>query len=90
MKISNVREYPIAHYTLLITDAESGVKRRVPKLLLKCSMRKLHNDIITSPDDGGLLGAMHADTTDVISSDTIIRSLTLPKLLPIIYHHKMM
>ena len=34
MKKSNVRESPIARDTLLITDAESGVKRRVPKLLL--------------------------------------------------------
>ena len=33
MKNSNVREYPISHDTLLITDAESGVKRRVPKTL---------------------------------------------------------
>ena len=37
MKISNVREYPIARDTLLITYAESEVKRRVPKLLLECS-----------------------------------------------------
>ena len=34
MKISNVRESPIASDTLIITDEESIVKRRVPKLLL--------------------------------------------------------
>ena len=34
MKNSNVRESPIACYTLLITDSESGVKRIVPRLLL--------------------------------------------------------
>ena len=39
MKNSNVRESPIARDTLLITDAESEVKRRVPKLILECSMR---------------------------------------------------
>ena len=38
MKDSNVRESPISRDTLLITDVESGVKRRVPKLLLECSM----------------------------------------------------
>ena len=37
MKISNVRESPIARDTLLITDVEYGLKRRVPKLLLECS-----------------------------------------------------
>ena len=38
MKSSNVRESPIAPDTLLIPDAESGVKRRLTKLLLECSM----------------------------------------------------
>ena len=38
MKNSNVRESPISHYTSLITDAESEVKQRVPKLLLEYSM----------------------------------------------------
>ena len=61
MKNSNLRESPIARDNLLITDAESGVKRRVPKLLLECSIRKFHNEIIASPDDGGLLGARHAE-----------------------------
>ena len=66
MKNSNVCESPIASNALLITDAESRVKRRVPKLLLECSMRQLHNEIIGSPDDGGLLGGRHSDTNDVI------------------------
>ena len=61
IKNSNVREYPIARNTLLITYAESVVKRRVPKLLLECSIRQLHNELIASPDDGGLLGSKHVD-----------------------------
>ena len=72
MKNSNVHESPIAHDTLLITDAESGVKRRVTKPLLKCSMRQLHNELVASPDDGGLLGARHGNTNDVIISDTML------------------
>ena len=44
IKKSNLRESPIARDTLLITDAESGVKMRVPKLLLECSMRQSHNE----------------------------------------------
>ena len=74
MKKSKVRESPIARYTLLITDAESGVKQRVPTLLMECSIRKLHNEFIASPDYGGLVGARHANTNYVIISDTILRS----------------
>ena len=86
MKNSNVRESPIAKDNLLITDAESGVKRRVPKLLLECSMRQLHNEFIALPDDGGLLVARHADTNDVIISDTMLRYLAPPQLRPITDH----
>ena len=50
MKNTNVREYPIARDILFITDAESRVKRRVPKLVFERSMRQLHNYIIASQD----------------------------------------
>ena len=60
MKNSSVRQSPITCDTLLIADADSEVKHRVPKLLLECSMQQLHNELIASPDDGGLLGAIHA------------------------------
>ena len=39
LKYSNVRQSPTTRDTLLIADADSKVKRRVPKLLLECSMR---------------------------------------------------
>ena len=38
MKHSNVRQSPITRDNLLIADVDSKVKRRVPKLLLECSM----------------------------------------------------
>ena len=78
MKNSNVRQSPITHDTLLIADADTRVKRRVPNFLLECSMRQLHNDIIDSPDDGGLVGARNAITNDVIISDTMLRFLASP------------
>ena len=53
LKNSNVRESPITRDNLLTADADTKVKCRVPKLLLECSMRQLHNEIIASPDDGG-------------------------------------
>ena len=89
MKNSNVRQSPIARDILLISDAKSGVKRRVPKILLVCSMRQLHNDLIASPDYGGLLGSIRADKNDVIISDTIICSLAPTQLRLMTNHHKM-
>ena len=90
MKNSNLRESPISRDTLLITDAESRVKRRVPKLLLECSMQQLHNELIDLRDDGCLIGFIHADTNDVVSSDTILCSLAPPQLRPIIDHQNIM
>ena len=90
MKNSHVRQYPITCDTLLIADAYSKKKRRVPKLLLECSMRQLHNELIASPDDGGLVGSRHAETNDVIISDTMLRSLSPSQLRPMTDIHQMM
>ena len=90
MKHSNVRQSPITRDTSLIADAYSKVKCRVPKLLLECSMRQLHNELIVSPDDGGLLGAKYAKINDVISIDTMLRYLERPQLRPMTDNHKMM
>ena len=79
---SNVLQSQINRDTLLIADADSKVKRRVPKLLLECSMRQLHNELIDSPNYVGLLGARHAETNDVIISDTMLFSLASPQLRP--------
>ena len=54
-----MRQSPITRDTLLIAVADTKVKRRVPKRLLECSMRQLHNELIASPYDGGLVGARH-------------------------------
>ena len=87
---SNVRQSPITRDTLLIADADSKVKLRVPKLLLEYSMRHLHNELIDSPDDGGLVGARHAETNNVIISDTMLRSLAPTQLRPMTDNHKIM
>ena len=77
----NLHESTIDRDTLLITGAESGVERRVPKILLECSTRQFHNEIIASPDDGGLLGSRNANKNDVIISDTTLHSFSPPQLL---------
>ena len=82
MKISNVRRSPITRDTLLIVDADTKVKHRALKLSVECSMRQLHNNLIASLYDGGLLGDRHAETNDVIISDTMLRSLAPPQLRP--------
>ena len=61
----------------------------MPKLLLECSMWQLHNELIASPDDGGLVGARHAETNDMIIIDTMLRSLPPPQLRPMTDDHKM-
>ena len=72
MKNSNVCQSPITRDNLLIADADTKVKRRVPKRLLECSMRQLHNELIASPDDGGLVGARHAITNHCVTNYHII------------------
>ena len=50
-----------------------------------------HNELITSPDDGGLVGARLAkNKNDVIISDTILHSLAPPQLRPMTDNHKIM
>ena len=90
MKNSNARQSPITRDTLLIADADTKVRRRASKLLLECFMRHLHNELIASPDDGGLVGARHAITNDVIISDTMLRSLSPTQLHPMADNRKMM
>ena len=90
MKFFNVGQPPITHDTLLISDTDTKVKRRVPKPLLECSMRQFHNELIASPDNGGLVGSRNDIANDVIISDTMLRSLAPPQLRPTAYNHKMM
>ena len=47
-------------------------------------MRQFHNELIDSPDNVGLLRARHANTNDVIISDTMIRYFAPPQLPPMI------
>ena len=85
-----MRQSPIIRDTLIIADADTKVKRRVPKLLLECSMRQLQNELIASPQDEGLVGSRHTIKNDVIISDTMLRYLAPPQLRPMTDNHKMM
>ena len=50
----------------------------------------MHNELIASPVDRGLVGARHATTNDVIISDTMLCSLAPPQLRPMTDNQKMM
>ena len=58
--------------------------------MLTTNFQTMNNELIASPDDGGLLGARHANTNDVIIIDIMLCSLAPPQLRPMIDHHKMM
>ena len=50
----------------------------------------MHNELVASPDDGGLVGSIHAIKNDVIISDTMLFSLAPPQLIPMTDNPKMM
>ena len=50
----------------------------------------MHNDLIDSPEDVGLLGGRHANKNDVIISDTMLCSLSPTQLRPMTDYQKMM
>jgi hypothetical protein len=74
-----VIQSPITNDTLLLPDRETGVVMRVPKLLIEISIRELHNDLIESPESGGLAEARDAEGR-VIISDSVLRCLLPPQL----------
>ena len=51
----------------------------VPKLLLQVSVRELHNNIVSDPNDGSLKGARDEEN-NIIISDYTLRSLFPPQL----------
>ena len=53
-------------------------------------MLKLNIELIASPDDVGLLGAIHTNTNDVIISYIMLRYLAPPQPRPMTDHQKMM
>ena len=53
-------------------------------------MRQLHNELIASPEDGGLVGSRHAIKNDGRISDTMLRSLAPPQLCPMTDNQKML
>ena len=53
-------------------------------------MQQLHNELIASPYDGGLLGARHDNKNDMIVGDKTLRSLAPLQLRPMTDHQRIM
>ena len=68
---------------------DDGEKVRETKLLLLCSVRELHNDLIKSPEEGGFYGARN-DSGEVLISDTALRKHMPSNLKKISNRHKQM
>ena len=90
LRNSNVRESPIARDSLLIDEDGEGIKTRVPKLLLECSVRELHNELISAVAEGGLEEARNRVSGEVIISDTMLRNIMPPQIRRMKEHHKQM
>ena len=80
---------PIAKDCLKIKIAGSKETLSTPKLLLQIPIRELHNDMIKSPDDGGLPEAFDANG-NVIISDTTLRKLMPPQIKKMSHRHMIM
>jgi hypothetical protein len=69
-----VIESPISNDILLKLNPVTGIKERVPKLLLQIPVRELHNDLVKPIEEGGLLKARDENVIALISH-TALRSM---------------
>ena len=60
---------------MLIDEHGNGVETHVPKLLLECSVRELHNELISPALEEGLEEEKYIVTGEVIINDTILRNI---------------
>ena len=68
---NNVVTSPNANDTVWVI-MDDGEKVRETKLLLLCSVRELHNDLIESPEEAGFSGTRN-DSGEVLISDVALR-----------------
>jgi len=86
----HVIDSPITNDCLWIKDPEAPEgRRRVGKLLLEISVRELHNDLLDTPENGGLAEARD-ESGDVLISDMALGYLLPPQLRRMTASHKQM
>ena len=84
-----VFQSPISNYFLKVMLDNQTEPKLVPKLLLQVSVRKLHNILVSYPNDGGLKGSRGEDDNTIISESTF-RSLLPPQLKQMSARYKVM
>ena len=78
-KYDNVIHSPITDDTVLVIDELIGKKnKRAGKVLLTCSVRELHNDLIKDINDNGLKDVWNKNK--ILVSETSLRLLLSDQL----------
>ena len=81
--------YPISKYCLeLFIDGQVG-PQLVPKFSLPVSVRKIHNSMVSPPEEGVLKEERYAED-NIIIGDLTIRNILPPKLKKMPDQYKMM
>ena len=83
MHHSQVVQSPIANNCLKVKIGGYTEPQLVPKLLLRVSVRELHNNLVRSTKDGGLKEARD-EYDNIIISDSTLRSLFPPQFKNIV------
>ena len=74
-----VVQSPISNDCLKVMFDDQTEPQLVPKVSLQVSVRELHNILVSDPNDVGIKDSSDKDD-NIIISDSISRSLLLPKL----------
>ena len=80
---------PIVNDCLKVSIDGHCETQLVPKLLLKVSVRKIHNSMVSNPEEGGLEEARDADN-NIIISDSTLRSILTTQLKKMSARYKVM
>ena len=80
---------PIANNRLNVKIDGYTEPKLSPKLLLRVSVRELHNNFVSNTKDGGLKEARYEDD-NILISDSTLRSLLPPQLKKMSSRYKVM
>ena len=83
-----VIQSPIAKDFIKIPIPGTTEHEMKPKLLLQCSVRELHNDLVKNPADGGCAAAQ--PNGKIIVSDTALHYMMPPQVRKFSNKHKIM
>ena len=80
---------PITNDCLKVYIDDHYETQLVPGLLLKLSVQELHNIMLSTPEEGGLNGAIDADN-NIIIIDSMLQSMIPPQIKKMPVRYKVM